>query len=303
MTTTKRSFFFVALSALLLVVSTVGVPTNAQVRSSTSIAPAYEGWEQNDDGSFNLVFGYMNRNRNEGMDVPLGQDNRMEPGKPDRGQPTHFLPMRNRHVFRIHVPADFGDQEIVWTLVTNGQTERAYGTLHRDYFLNDIAIMNNNGAGGAGGGAYNINENKRPELVVVGEKTRQVKVGETSTLTAFASDDDVPAIRNMPAPRYSPGGQLRGTPNSASGLRVSWFVYRGSDEGVAIEPPQFEVWENYQSGSDSPWSPGWEVPPIPPQGKWVIDAAFDEPGTYVLRCLAHDGGLAAHEDITFTVTQ
>ena len=280
-------------------------PAGAQVAATEgqSIAPAYEGWEQNDDGSFNLVFGYFNRNWDEEIDVSVGLDNHLEPGSPDQGQPTRFLPRRNRHVFRVRVPHDFGTQEVVWTLTSHGQTERAYGTLHPDYFLNDIAIMNNNGAGGAGGGAYNINENKRPELVVVGEKTRQVKVGETSTLTAFASDDDVPAIRNMPAPRYSPGGQLRGTPNSASGLRVSWFVYRGSDEGVAIEPPQFEVWENHQSGSDSPWSPGWEVPPIPPQGKWVIDAAFDEPGTYVLRCLAHDGGLAIHEDITFTVTQ
>jgi len=28
---------------------------------------------------------------------------------------------------------------------------------------------------------------------------------------------------------------------------------------------------------------------------------FREPGTYVLRCQAHDGGLAASEDVTFVV--
>ena len=145
-------------------------PAAAQVYPQTdqSIAPAYEGWEQNDDGTFNLVFGYMNRNWDQELDVPIGPDNRLEPGGPDRGQPTHFQPRRNRHVFRVQVPADFGDGEVVWTLTSNGQTERAYATLHPDYFLNDIAIMNNNGAGGPAGGAYNIFGNERPVLDVDG---------------------------------------------------------------------------------------------------------------------------------------
>src|SRR5437016_2659288 len=64
-----------------------------------NIAPAYEGWEQNADGSFNLVFGYMNRNRDEEIDVPIGPDNNIGIGGPDQGQPTHFLPRRNRFVF------------------------------------------------------------------------------------------------------------------------------------------------------------------------------------------------------------
>ena len=36
------------------------VPTVAQqaYMSGQSISPAYEGWEQNDDGSFDLVFGF-----------------------------------------------------------------------------------------------------------------------------------------------------------------------------------------------------------------------------------------------------
>src|SRR5688572_33323745 len=84
--------------------------TAAQESFSTgqNIAPAYEGWEKNADGSFNLVFGYFNRNWEEQIDVPVGAANTIEPGGPDRGQPTHFLPRRNRFVFRIRVPADFG---------------------------------------------------------------------------------------------------------------------------------------------------------------------------------------------------
>ena len=110
-----------------------------------SVVPAYEGWEQNDDGSFNLVFGYMNRNWQQVLDVPVGPDNAIEPGGPDQGQPTHFLPRRNRFVFRIRVPADFGERELVWTLTSHGRTQRAYGTLKPDYFIDDGVLQANYG--------------------------------------------------------------------------------------------------------------------------------------------------------------
>ena len=71
-----------------------------------SISPAYEGWWPNDDGSFTMFFGYMNSNWEEEFDVPVGPDNRIEPGGPDQGQPTHFYPRRNMFLFTIRVPAD-----------------------------------------------------------------------------------------------------------------------------------------------------------------------------------------------------
>src|SRR5205814_4801582 len=90
-----------------------------------NVSPAYEGWEENPDGSFNFLFGYMNRNWQEELDVPIGPDNTIEPGGPDLGQPTHFLPRRNRFVFKVHVPKDWGDKEMIWTLTTRGKTEKA----------------------------------------------------------------------------------------------------------------------------------------------------------------------------------
>ena len=289
--------------ATVIGLAVVVAPAAAQVypRIDQSIAPAYEGWERNDDGTFNLVFGYMNRNWEE-IDVPVGPANRLDPGGPDRGQPTHFQPRRNRHVFRVRVPADFGDGEVVWTLTSNGQTERAYATLHPDYFLNDIAIMNNNGAGGPGGGAYNIFGNERPVLDVEGDSDLQARVGEPVVLTAVASDDGVPKRRAMAPSRWRLGrGGAGSAPDSASGLRVAWIVYRG-EARVTFDPPQFEVWEDYREGADSPWAPGWEPPEVPEDGTWVVQATFSEPGTYVLRCLAHDGGLVTHKDVTVTVS-
>ncbi len=265
-----------------------------------NIAPAYEGWEQNDDGSFTLVFGYMNRNWEEVIDLPIGPDNVIEPGPSDQGQPTRFLPRRNRFVFRIRVPADFGDSELVWTLTSNGRTERAYGTLKPDYFIDDFVIQANNGAGGAAGTAPDLPDNVAPVLTVEGEASRTTRVGQPVTLTAIVSDDELPKRR--PLRRTDPRRQERITTHGATGLRVSWFVYR-SDGPVRFDPPQTKVWEDTRDGEDSPWSPGWRAPKAPDDGRWVAQATFDEPGTYVLRCQAHDGGLSTTDAVTFTVTR
>jgi len=53
-----------------------------------TVAPAYEGFEVNADGSYNLLFGYMNRNWLEEVNVTVGPDNFFSPGLEDRGQPT-----------------------------------------------------------------------------------------------------------------------------------------------------------------------------------------------------------------------
>src|SRR5262245_37329536 len=122
-------------------VLTLAITLTAFIESSGQIVglkgedliPVYEGWEENPDGTFNLVFAYFNRNWDEEFDVPVGPNNSIEPGGPDQGQPTHFFPRRNRFVFRIKVPKDFDKNEVVWTLVANGKTYRAYGSLRPGY--------------------------------------------------------------------------------------------------------------------------------------------------------------------------
>ena len=259
------------------------------------VVPAYEGWEPNADGSFNLVFGTMNRNWEEELHVPIGPDNNIEPGGPDQGQPTWFLPRRNRFLFRIRVPADFGENELVWTVTSpNGKTYRAYGTLHPDYFIDEAVIQRNNGLQTSDVVLPNV----APELRVEGPATRTAQVGVPITVTAFATDDGLPEPR--PRRPLDPSRPSNITMQTAAGLRLSWFVYRGG-AGVVFDPPQIKVWEDTRPNSNSPWGLGWETPPLPEDGKWEVTAAFKEPGTYVLRCLAHDGGLKTHRDITFNV--
>jgi len=87
-----------------------------------NIYPAYEGWYQNADGTFTLLAGYYNRNKKQTLDIPIGPENRIEPGGPDQGQPTHFPVGRGWGTIAIKVPKDFGDKKITWTLTANGRT-------------------------------------------------------------------------------------------------------------------------------------------------------------------------------------
>ena len=75
---------------LLLALVAASIPAGAQTRyaKGQDVVPAFEGWERNADGSFNMVFGYMNRNYEEEIDLPVGPDNMIEPGPADQGQPT-----------------------------------------------------------------------------------------------------------------------------------------------------------------------------------------------------------------------
>jgi hypothetical protein len=90
--------------------------------SGSNVYPAYEGWYKNDDGSFTLLIGYYNRNKKEVLDIPIGPENKIEPGGPDQGQPTHFEVGRGWGTIAIKVPKDFGDKKLVWTLTANGKT-------------------------------------------------------------------------------------------------------------------------------------------------------------------------------------
>ena len=285
--------------AVILGVQEITAQRNAGRRSYATgqeVVPAYEGWEQNDDGSFNLVFGTMNRNWEEELHIPIGPHNKIEPGGPDRGQPTYFLPRRNRFLFRIRVPADFGDNEVVWTLTSpNGEIKQAYGTLKPDYFMDDIVRMANNGAGVRG----DLYKNVPPELMFDDPLRRTAKVNEPIVLAVVAHDDGLPEVRPMRPTDPARPSSL--TPTSATGLRLSWFIYRG-ETNVAFDPPQIKAWEDTRANSNSPWGAGWETPAAPEDDKWVVRAKFNKPGTYVLRCIAHDGGLSTYEDITVEVT-
>lgn len=285
--------------------------------SGQNASPAFEGWERNSDGSFNFVFGYMNRNWDEELTVPIGPENNLEPGGPDRGQPTRFLPRRNRFVFRVRVPSDWGEKELVWTLTTRGKTEKAFASLRQDYFIDDVVIASETGALGAGSSSPEVRANKPPTVRIEGDKRRTVKAGQPLALVALVTDDGIPKPRRTASvtarrtraasnaspeaprnPAYTPPSRL--TVNKRTGLHLAWFVYRG-DGAVRFEPAQIKVWEDTRTGANSPWAPLWTPPPVPPDGRHHATVTFTTPGTYVLRARADDGALLGDDELTVVV--
>jgi hypothetical protein len=116
------------------------LPLAPRPERGAGVTPAFEGWYQNPDGTFTLLFGYLNRNHDEALDIPVGPLNRIEPGDLDQGQPTHFLPVgltepRQLGVFALTVPKDFGTKRVRWTLTAHGETNSVPGWLHPDYVI------------------------------------------------------------------------------------------------------------------------------------------------------------------------
>lgn len=304
-----------AVVATLFVVMSVlaGAASANTYLKGQHIEPAYEGWRQLDNGSYMMIFGYHNENWEEELDIPVGENNLFSPGLEDRGQPTHFLPRRNRFTFEVPVPADWGDKELAWTITANGVTKVAYGTLARDYVVDNVVIASETGSLGAGTSSPESRSNVPPTVEVQGDRVgseiiRTVRVGEPLALTAKVSDDGLPNVRNL-SPFQSSGASakarmlrppIRITVGKTNGLFLSWNVYRG-EGGVTFDPPQVKPWEDTRTSANSPWGALWTPPPIPEDGMYDVNVTFDEPGTYVLWARADDGGLFHDEYVTVNV--
>src|SRR5207244_324861 len=151
-----------SLIAALAMTASLGAQNAAQLVNlrhwtGQAVAPVYEGFDVNADGSFNMWFGYMNRNYEEEIDLAVGQDGTFEPGG-DRGQPTHFVPRRHKDVFKVTVPKEFPkDGKLVWTLTSHGQTLRVAGTLNPVWQIDRIRATR-------GGNSERINSNTPPSV-------------------------------------------------------------------------------------------------------------------------------------------
>ena len=292
-----------------------------------NVSPAYEGWEEDEQGNRFFLFGYMNRNWEEELDVPVGPDNGFNLGNVDQGQPTHFLPRRNRFVFRVAVPPTFTEKdELIWTLTTKGISEKAYATLRTDYKLDNVTKMSETGALGAGTSSPEVRANKPPDVRVEGSKTLSAHVGQPLAISVHVSDDGTPKPRpsGLAGAAVSNVGSrsdrarenernpvranramqppFRSTVGKNVGLHVSWFVYRGPGT-VTFDPEQIAAWEDTRTGANSPWAPIWVAPEVPADGKIPVHVTFTEPGTYVLRVRADDGALMNDDNVMVTVAK
>ena len=294
---------------LLLLLACISTSANAQTyRSGQHIEPAFEGWKPNPDGSFNMMFGYMNENWEEEPDVEVGEHNFFSPGEADRGQPTHFLPRRNRFTFEVTVPSDWGDRELVWTLNVNGVEKKAFATLRQDYLVDNMVIASETGSLGAGTSSPESRANIPPVVTVPGDQVRVARVGEPISLITHVWDDGLPKPRRESTNTSEELNQrmmrrpTKVTVEKINGLFLSWNVYRGSGE-VTFDPPLPKPWEDTRSSANSPWGELWLPPEVPEDGIYDVSVTFDSPGSYTLWGRADDGGLYHDAFITVHVEE
>jgi hypothetical protein len=330
-----------AIAGLVAGIVLATAPANAQLKfkqvtaerpqeRGQGVTPAYEGWWQNSDGTYNLLFGYFNRNTKEILDIAIGPNNHIEvsggtPGPADQGQPTHFLPRRQRGIFTITVPKDFGDKKVVWTLVANGHTLSVPGHLGAAWIINPMSEV---GIGNTPP-TISLDENgpsvqgPRPLLL---ECT--AKAGEPLSFTVFAADDDrsigIRAMRvalevalraagiSATDGKAADGTASRGAALPAAGAGgadavatpelLAAAAAAGFDtETVALfkgGPSVTLTWQKYRGTGevtfDDPQPKVEEVPgsEIPVKnvfnGKATTIVTFSEPGEYMLRVVAND---------------
>ena len=269
-----------AFAALLLIAHLPTELPSTKFSSGQDVQPYFEGWIRNADGTFDLVFGYFNRNWKEELAIPPGPANSVEPGGADRGQPTYFLPRRQGWVYRLRVPRDFGKQVVIWTITANGKTQKAYGELLPVEEITERIIMTR--------GNLNPGDddpNKPPAIVVV--PVARPAVDWPVALTAMVTDDGLPKPRPVAPPKpvtSADATAIQAQANSSTvarprGLTVSWMQIRGPAR-IGFEPAGATPVTN---------------------GKAEVLARFGEPGTYVVRATANDGALSTRADVTIAV--
>jgi hypothetical protein len=291
--------------AVLMVVAVPGMvaaqgnpdPQSFKFNNGQDVVPIFEGWAKNPDGSFAMWFGYFNRNYAEPLVIPVGAENKIEPGAADRGQPTYFYTRTHRMGFSVTVPADWGKKELTWTLTAHGKTEKAVAWLQPEWEIDPLF-----------GGKYQTPEalkNQAPTLALKAPSTTTVSA--PLKVTASVTDDGLPIIKargkiavgqETPPTLVAPKDQIE-IPVNVPSLGEGG---RGGGRGRGGEPEQGVIvtWTVWRGPGAVTFSPALQR--VVKSGDAVVTATFEKPGTYVLRAKANDTHRFVEKDVTVTVT-
>lgn len=251
-------------------------PTGA---TGEAIWPAFESWSRNADGTLTMWIGYMNRN-DEAVDIPIGEDNSMGPGNPDKGQPTHFLPGRHIGVFSFTVTEEEVQQKLSWSIQVNNQpTEIAfwnppeyYGDPYLDKANGNTPPVLRLGSNGE--------ELRGPNPVVA---TYTATVGESLTLLVNATDKPLPGEEES---RTGDADDDDGSGPRRPPLSVTWKKFRGPGE-VTFEAEGLDAGRELTQSFEELAG-----------GETMTAVNFSEPGQYRLLVVGNDSSIAAGEGST-----
>lgn len=271
----------------------VEVDNNFKFNSGQSIQPAFEGWSRNDDGTFTLHFGYLNRNWVQELSVPVGPNNSVDPGGPDRGQPTFFYPRTQRNLFGVVVPKDWGKKEVIWTITVNGKTEKAFGWLQPEWEIDPSG-----GAAVGGQTSPELKGNKPPVFTMDSQPT--VAVGQTLSLVASVVDDGIPkpaAAKKPAVGQETPPGLVASNDTPVNLPQLAPPRAAGGGAGEVRGP--FVTWMIFRGPANATFT-SRNIPVK--DGKAPSSVAFNVPGEYVLLGRASDRVLFVDKLVKVTVT-
>jgi hypothetical protein len=254
-----------------------------------AIFPVLEGWGPVKDGSTVILLGYYNRNRSATLDIPVGPDNRIEPGGPDYGQPTHFEPSQHHGLFAIKVPPNFGTSRLTWTLKANGQEAKVSFWLNPPYWVDFFKH------------AATLNEPPVVRFAADGAGVSGPPLGFAQTLTGTVGTP-VPLrmwVSDVAGPREGPDAELaelrRQTPPPADPVAIvgpNTFGGPAKRTPPAAKSDVLVHWHKYRGPGPITFSPA-RVPVVTGgDAAKVVEAAttatFAVPGEYVLRAQVID---------------
>lgn len=241
-------------------------PLATRGTTGESVAPMFNGWIANEDGSTTLIFGFANQNRTADMDVPLGPNNKLEPEQFQGAQPTHFpvynrggfVGIQERGAFGVTVPADMAGTEVVWTLTSGGNTWSVPGRATSPAY----ELSAGEAASGSLRPAIRFSENGPESVDSVGiyAEPKVTTVGEPVTLSALIQDRGNRAGYEGVQLYYA--------------LGTGWVLHQG--------PAKPEI-ENAQISGRKRAA---ENPVDPNTNEWSevsTQVTFPEPGDYIIR--------------------
>ncbi|GAB5501336.1 MAG: hypothetical protein PsegKO_36470 [Pseudohongiellaceae bacterium] len=276
------------------------LPYQLKYDNGQTIQPIFQGWSRNDDGSFDMHFGYLNRNYSEKLHIPIGADNFIDMAGLDnlQTQPTYFQTRNNRDIFSINVPADFGNREIVWRLTSQGQTLEAIGWLQPEWEIDEYGGYEPDPA---------VLANAPPELNIT--SVMSVTLPGKLTLTASVTDDGLPAHdHEMEGQEPSSVNEWNSTPlltRPETALEIPTNVphLQTNVRGMKVKPqaPKDKLTVSY-----SVWRGPADIVTEPlfaevNNGRAATEITFSEPGEYQLQVHAFDGGKSTYDFMTVNV--
>lgn len=277
----------------------------APVPENTRVAPFFDGWYANPDGTISLSFGYSNLNK-ETIEIPLGPNNFVTPKEFDGRQPTSFPKVVTSPT------AGGGATTGIATAAAADAAGRQAGAGGASGAAAPASASSRAPRGGGAGGANQYDRQRGVFTITVPatfkgdvvwtlrHQGQSWSIPGRTKATAYQLSWPMAMGSVPPVLRFQPTGPSGRGPTGIQGPQLqakvgtpltlnAWLTDDGvhEKEPIAVKrevvPSMNVIWVKH-SGPPAPVTFTTRNEPVKdPQGKVTTDVTFAEPGDYVIR--------------------